>query len=102
MNEEEYKVAYEELRKKYNDRAVKSIAFNLKKLYDVKLLAFIEIDPLTNQLRDFSDYVRKLVEEDYNRHYNVSSMLAPHSTNSTQEIKNDINDEEKEDMKSFL
>ncbi|MEO4053824.1 hypothetical protein [Solibacillus sp. CAU 1738] len=79
----------------------KSVSFNIKDEFDVALLTHAEkINPLKGKPRNFSKYVKKLIEDDMNRrHSNNGSLIFNNSMiNEVEEYTSEI----KNAMNSFL
>lgn len=78
-------------------RETKSVYFSLLEPYDVELLIHAkQINPITGKERNFSRYVRKLIEEDmrrikegYTRHlHTTDTRTYVENEGYTEEIKN--------------
>lgn len=79
----------------------KSVSFNIKDELDIVLLEHAEkINPLTGKPRNFSKYVKKLIEEDVHRGqgYRGSFRYENFTTDETEEYTIEVKDA----MNSFL
>lgn len=81
-------------------RSNKSVSFNTNDELDIELLAHAEkINNLTGKPRNFSKYVKKLIEDDLNRSKGV--YVNPYLESKTDDTE-EYSEETKSNMKSFL
>lgn len=79
----------------------KSVSFNIKDEFDIALLTHAEkINPLRGKPRNFSKYVKKLIEDDLNRSKGINSNynFYESTTNEPDEYSSEV----KNAMNSFL
>lgn len=81
-----------------SSRKNKPVSFNLKDEFDLKLLEHAElINPLTGKARNFSKYVKRLIEEDMkgdkreSKTENVKNHVDPDKDFYTMEVKEAMN-----------